>query len=816
VCNSDDPQSAAQMGICRTPPINEYMELRIFCQDWESVLIETWVLQIILSEINDVPTTVEIGFYEAPANFYDPQGRFEYAYQTQLDVFHSTYREAMERGRQLGDCRLASRTQNKYEECAHMVPEICSSEEPAVVQELVYSDVFDAPKGLGALGMESWFIPKFTAGRDPTLVSYLGMQGEDNRWKLAEMFNRPITWQKYCSLISTNGCNSTDDDGVAKRAPRTEAEGARYFVEGIYTGFFLATEENDCERDNGTTCTGHISDYPCSWPSYVWEQTQYLNISLESNGPQPGNGGYSLAQMEDIWRAANATKSDVIMQWWTPQALHQQFLGTDAEFIKVNLPTPTEECLHAREELTDRCAADYRTNSANFLKGSCDTLTASLYKMKIATLYDLTNANSIPAALQSPGDKVFELFRISEYQLAEIFTRWKEMGDPRVAICEWANENLDYMQSFVPNSYPRTMVEAKDGGGLRYTAAALAGFVILSAIASAFLVFQRRKLRIFVLAQVEFVGLLLSGTLFISTAALAMVLSTSNAGCVAVEWIINVGYTLELVPLLVKVSAITRLAMAAQKMKRFQVSRRALFGAVMGITALILVFMALWTGLDPPRQQHEYILSGEKNGEGETIVKVYEFCKSDSNAWYFVSVGWMAILLLSATVLAFQMRRVRMAHLRESGTLAALVYSHAVFVFIRLVAYLLGAVVRESILTPVRSLIFSFDALSTVLIYIMPKFLDGQKRSSSRILGIFTSTQNNHAHSSNPLASSTYASRAIDAINRIEESKEELKEDGSSEVQTLNALLAEKEREIKYYKQYLGRLRERSCASSDG
>ena len=37
VCNSEDPQDAAERNICRVPPINQYMEIRIFAQPWESV-----------------------------------------------------------------------------------------------------------------------------------------------------------------------------------------------------------------------------------------------------------------------------------------------------------------------------------------------------------------------------------------------------------------------------------------------------------------------------------------------------------------------------------------------------------------------------------------------------------------------------------------------------------------------------------------------------------------------------------------------------------------------------------------------------------
>ncbi|CAB9513019.1 expressed unknown protein [Seminavis robusta] len=791
VCNSEDPPDAVQQGICRQSPFQDhYMEIRIFCQDWESVLIETWVLQIILSEIMNVPTTVETGFFDTTVNFYDPQGRYDYAYQTLLDVFHSTYRPSMERGHELGDCRSARKdTREDYQECAHVVPEICASEESSVLADYVYRGIFDAPTGLGALGMESWFIPKFTAERDPTLTSYLGMAGEHNRRKMAEMFKRPVNWKTYCEEVSTTQC--TGNDPVAARAPSTEEEGERYFFEGVYTGYFMATEKNDCSRDNGTTCTGHILDYPCSWPAFVWEQTQALNIALESNGPQPGNGGYPLQQMDDIWRAANATKNNVIMQWWTPQALHQLFHGSDAEFTKVMLPTPTEECLRAREEGGDRCAADFKTTT-NLQKGTCDTLTASLYKMKIANLFDMTYDTSIPPALHSPSNTVLELFRISEYQLTEIFNKWKESGDPREAVCEFAVENMDYMMSFVPNSYPRTL-ETEADQGLRYSAAALAGLVLLMAIVTACLVYHFRRKRSIMLAQVEFVALLLVGTISISTAALIMVLTVSDASCVAVEWIINIGYTVELVPLLVKAAAILRLSMAAKKMRRVNLSRESLLGAVAIITVLVVVFMTIWTAVDPPRQGNEYQLTDDQNEEGETVIEVYEICRSESQVWYYISVGWMTVILLSATVLAIQMRKVQIKALQEARTLAALIYSHAVFVLIRLVTYFLDSMVRADILTQLRSLIFSFDALSTVLIYVIPKFFDSDANRSA----VHTSGMG-----AGPSAVSSPFDRSYADVNRnttgsrISSKEESRVEAVNMEMENLKAMLAEKDREI--------------------
>jgi len=42
--------------------------------------------------------------------------------------------------------------------------------------------------------------------------------------------------------------------------------------------------------------------------------------------------------MIEIWRAANATKSYVIVWWWTPDATVEAFRGTPYQFQFVYLP----------------------------------------------------------------------------------------------------------------------------------------------------------------------------------------------------------------------------------------------------------------------------------------------------------------------------------------------------------------------------------------------------------------------------------------------------------------------------------------------
>ena len=53
-CNSDDPPGTEQNGICIPSPF-DYPEIRILNQNWDSSVISAWVLQIVLSELLQVP-----------------------------------------------------------------------------------------------------------------------------------------------------------------------------------------------------------------------------------------------------------------------------------------------------------------------------------------------------------------------------------------------------------------------------------------------------------------------------------------------------------------------------------------------------------------------------------------------------------------------------------------------------------------------------------------------------------------------------------------------------------------------------------------
>ena len=114
VCNSEDSNDAVERGICVVPPFgDEYLEIRIATQSWESAMFEAWVLQVVLSELLGVPTTLETGLPDAYVNLYDSQSRFEYGDADNI--------KAIAKASELVDCRKASKDPNQYESCSHLI-----------------------------------------------------------------------------------------------------------------------------------------------------------------------------------------------------------------------------------------------------------------------------------------------------------------------------------------------------------------------------------------------------------------------------------------------------------------------------------------------------------------------------------------------------------------------------------------------------------------------------------------------------------------------------------------------------------------------
>lgn len=124
--------------------------------------------------------------------------------------------------------------------------------------------------------------------------------------------------------------------------------------------------------------------------------------------------------------------------------------------------------------------------------------------------------------------------------------------------------------------------------------------------------------------------------------------------------------------MIVKLAAINRLMSAANRYRRVKLPRKTLYRAVALICVVVVVYLIIWSTVDPPGKKEEYELTSIVNEDAETIVSITYFCSSGSQIWQYLAVGWNVLLLLISTVLAFQTRSVQ-KDLNESHTLAMMV-----------------------------------------------------------------------------------------------------------------------------------------------
>lgn len=418
------------------------------------------------------------------------------------------------------------------------------------------------------------------------------------------------------------------------------------------------------------------------------------------------------------------------MFWWTPDSLYAKFSGTDAEMTKITLPVPTQKCIDNRVKPTERCSAN-QTVRVGKAVGACDDKAKPLEKLISGVLYDLSYSPDIDPAIRSPGYDVLRFFKLTELQLGEIFDNWRIMPSPREAICEWIVNNMDYMNTFVTPSYPRTVETRKASKeALLYVSVIFGILAVIIVIVTLLGVYKSRKKPAIVYAQIEFLFLLLSGAFLISLGAIVQGFPPSDGSCVLATWLINLGYTLELIPLIVKVGAINRMMSAARQMRRIVIQRSSLFGAVAFVCLAMIVYLIVWTAVDRPMKSDQFDLSHQKTEDGATVVELSYFCASKSEGWQYAAVGWNALLLLCATVIAYQTRNIQ-KRFNESRPLATMIYSHFVFVVLRMLTVALRGSVAPTILQRVQSLIFSVDTVAGLAIYFLPKLHSEVEEGSS-------------------------------------------------------------------------------------
>ena len=707
-----------------------YQEIRLHHADWESSMMYSWIIQIFLSEFLHVPTIVGMNDAETEASFYAPNMLMSYSSKAYA------WEELVTANDVGGRCDLTNK------DCAHVLPEVWKGQEKLSL-EYLNQGIIDQVSWDGQVGKMSWYIPFHTADEYPDLISYHGMTGQ--REKLASIFNRPASWGEYCETYSPTNC--TEDDGVAVRLPADEDEDAKYFQEGLFTGFFGPTEKNDCSQ-YPDTCTGHIADCPCSWDSDVYAQAYWNDIALESDGPLPENRGYSYGQMVEIWRAANATQSHVIMWWWTNDATVEEFRGTRYQFQAIHLPEPTAECQAARINPEERCSPNPEDRRGS--KGAgCDQEANALQTVVASSLRDMTLA--VPEVDRSPGYQAIKNLKVSELDMNSMLRKWVAGGRSgyaaREAVCDWIVEHQENLEMFIPHGYPRVFAKnASYNRPLLHVAIGCAGAAVVYVLLAAAMVCKYSAVKVFVYAQVPFVFMVLLGMFLVACGSIFLALDPHDPICVSQKWFITIGYTLELVPLLVKIAAINRLVAAAQRMKRVRISMRSLFLSVVAVVFVVMVFMTVWTILDPPKRHEDRYL------KEVDVIATAIVCASDSSLWDVIVLGWNGVLILCATVLAFQSRNVK-EELNESKSLGTMIYSHFVFAVLRVIVFSLSGMqlseeeniesfppIEPSTLAAAYSFLLSVDVITAVTIYVVPKLATAHKAPDAHRASVTSST----------------------------------------------------------------------------
>jgi len=723
VCNSDDKQNSD----CLNSAEFTYEEIGIQNGDWQNAMFLAWIYQIFLSEVLGVPARIDNGL-NGNANFYDIGMLYN------VSKMYYNY-EGLKRANADSSCE----SYNTHINCSHVIPEVWSGQkdEWRKAQE---DGLIDPVSSNGLLGRYSWYIPVWLAEEQSDFMSTYGLKGEEMRQTLAETFKRPTNWTYYCNKVSKNKCEF--EDSVAKRAPADEDEEGKYYDRDFYTGYFRQTDRNNCTL-NKSSCTGEFISESCGVTGGGSEQVMHhLNIALKGTGPLGPTGAYSNKACREIWSAANATRSPVIMSWYQPDSFLTKFEGSQSALTAVLLPTLTATCVAKKTNKEQRCSNVEETRFGQ-REGVCDSEYESFKKYIVASLsLDWKKKKDVE---QSPAYLFIRDFQLSNLEISDIFRRLLEnldgdkssfIGIPaRKAVCSWMTENIEELKRFVPRTYPRTIKQTKKKSSLMTFALVFGSIDILCLLVTIFLIFVNRNMKVIKSAQINFLGFILAGLCLV---LISSVLNVSLDGsCVLKQWFVTMGYTLVLVPLLVKVGAINKVFQQSDKLQRTTLRLNDLYKIVGIVFTILVIFLTVWTVVDAPKNMENAKLLQEVNLEtgGLYVEKTYA-CLSEYKIWNVLFYTYQVILLLIASVIAHQNRKVSRQEFNESTYLAMIIYSNVIFLVLRGTLDFVSdpsngvddlITIDFDILRGLKSIIFQIDTLVTLLIYFVPKLLAAKK-----------------------------------------------------------------------------------------
>ncbi len=223
-------------------------------------------------------------------------------------------------------------------------------------------------------------------------------------------------------------------------------------------------------------------------------------------------------------------------------------------------------------------------------------------------------------------------------------------------------------------------------------------------------------------------------------------------------WLINIGHTMELVPILIKVATINKLVRYARLHQRAQINTRHLDFTLLGLLLFVIAYLAAWTLIDPVKPETFATILDDDEFRSHHVA-VNEFCRSEYKLWGYINNALLVLTLLIASVLTFQSRHV-FEEFNESQGLAFMIYSHTIFLLLRLGVFSLvnSHIIPQDLMHPILSLFTSLDVIFAVSFYFGQKFVLIMKDRSS-------------------LSHNRSKKSTREVENKMEEAKEEEEED---------------------------------------
>lgn len=546
--------------------------------------------------------------------------------------------------------------------------------------------------------------------------------------------------------VSLDNCASPD--AHSSRVPSNDETGV-YFLLDSYTGYFRATEKNDCDS-YPTTCTGMFVDFPCGWTSYAEAQFYHMGIALEAVQ-------FTYDEQLQIIEAANATESDIMFKWWTPSALNDEFFGTQAEFIQVTFPPNTKVCTENRILIEDRCS-DVFEDRVGSPEGACAEPTVLLRKVLSAGFKEATHNPNVDRALWSPAYETVQKFQISNVQLEEISRsalqrktdKWNY--DLKEAACHWVVENMDFVELIMPESYPRAIQDQPARQRAGSVLATIVSYLALVLICWCFsLVYRGRGTKVIQRRQIEFLYLYLVGLLLVAVSSILTLYPTSDRNCTATFWLISHGHFVIFVLLGLKVDAINRFARSGKVFQRVNISAKQMMKAIGTVSTMSAVIFLLWAAFDRIKASAVYNLSDDITDNGEVAITISNTCVLP---YYLHATSFCieGLLLLYTLALGFLISQNK-DDINAGKTLTAVAAVHGVLSSFRFISFLLADALSADTAMSSQSIFLALDcflALAIVPVYELLCDHDGEEDSDEPLPDLFLNAVRSHSAQAYP------------------------------------------------------------------